>query len=276
MTKLNNIENTAELKLLRTFLTRCFLIPISILLCTLPVRSNDLPELTIVTEHLAPFQIQNSDGSLSGLSIEVINELFKIITIEPNIKIMPWARAYEVAKQKPNVLIFSIANTPHRSAMFNWLGCITKEKFSFWGLKSHYQNIPYGIEQLKDKKIAVSRYSNAEQYLTDKEFNNVLRLVQQEQNIQMLFSARVDLIVATELTVKHRAKRLGLDYQKLVKVHSAYELNNKLCVALSLGTDPRWLTRLGSAYRQLENNGTIYNIRQKWLTGEQLESSLNP
>jgi polar amino acid transport system substrate-binding protein len=232
------------------------------------VRSNDLPELTIVTEHLAPFQIQNTDGSLSGLSIEVINELFKVIAIEPNIRIMPWARAYEIAKQKSNVLIFSIAHTPQRSAKFHWLGCITEEKFSFWGLKSHYQNISYNIEQLKDEKVAISRYSNVEQYLTEKKFNNILRLVQQEQNIQMLFSARVDLIVATELTVKHRAKRLGLNPQKLVKVHSADELNNKICIALSLGTDSRWLRHLRSAFRQLENNGTIFTIRQKWLTSE--------
>ncbi len=266
MTTLSNPRITRNS--LSLFLTFYFLMLVTILLSPLPAKSADLPTLTVVTEPLAPFQIQQSNGTLSGLSIEVVNALFQIIKHDPKIQIMPWARAYKMAISKPNILIFSIAQTEYRATMFHWIGCITNEQFFFWGLKNNYRDNHYNTEQLKHHKIAVSRYSNTEQYVIDNQFSNISRLIQEEQNIQMLFSNRVDLIVATDLTIKHRTKRLGLDYQALVKVHNANELNNQLCIALSLDSDPKWIQRLKNAFLQLEANGTIEAIRQKWLATE--------
>ncbi len=254
-----------------TLSIRACIVPSVILLLTtfltpLSVQAHNLPKLKIVTENLVPFQIQQPSGDLSGLSVEVIEKMFQALTITPDIRIMPWARAYEIAKKEANVLIFSIARTPHRNLMFHWVGCITDEQFSFWGLKKNYDNKEYSITQLKQHKIAVSRHSNAEQYTIDNQFENITRLVQEDQNMQMLFSARVDLIVATELTVKHRAKKLGYNYQALTKVHNANGLNNNLCIALSLGSDPIWIQRLTSQYQQLEEKGVIDNLRKKWLS----------
>jgi polar amino acid transport system substrate-binding protein len=268
MAKLYDSKKTKNSLALRLFVTPYFLMIIIMALNALPVRSNVLPPLTIVTEHLVPFQIQHQNGNLSGFSIDVVKALFQSITHEPKIQVMPWARAYKMAVNEPNTLIFSIARAQYREAMFHWIGCIIDENFFFWGLKNNYQNNHYNIEQLKHQKIAVSRYSNAEQYVLDNQFSNISRLIQEEQNIQMLFSNRVNLIVATDLTIKHRTKRLGLNYHALVKVHNATELNNQLCIALSLDSDPKWILRLQNAFLQLESNGTIDAIRQKWLANE--------
>lgn len=267
MAKLKKSKNNATLKPIRPFLSSYILILTTVLLTSIPaLSSTDLPKLNIVTENLVPFQFENANGELSGLSIEVVKQMLAILSVAPNIKVMPWARAYEIAKNEANVLIFSIANTPHRADMFHWIGCITDEKFYFWGLKKHYKNVTYNISKLKKHKIAVSRYSNAEQFVVDNKFSNILRLIQEDQNIQMLFNSRADLIVATELTVKHRAKKLGYDYQDLIKVRNANELNNKLCIALSLNSDPILTQRLKLAYQQLEKDGTIYTLRHKWLS----------
>jgi len=268
MAKLDVSGKTKKPLSLRLSIAPCFLIVMIISLSALPVKSNELPPLTVVTEHLVPFQIQHKNGNLSGFSIDVVNSLFQNVPYQPKIQVIPWARAYKMAINEPNVLIFSLAHTQYRAAMFHWVGCVTDEKFFFWGLKKNYLNSHYNIKQLKSHKIAVSRYSNAEQYVMDKQFHNVSRLIQEEQNIQMLFSNRVDLIVATDLTIRHRTKRLGLNYQALVKVHNANELNNEICIALSLDSDPRWLQQLRSTFSQLESNGVIYAIRQKWLADE--------
>lgn len=264
--KLNKIKNSFNLTT-----AKLILFPYLLLLAfsvSLSTNGSELPKLNIVTENLVPYQILNTNGHLTGLSVEIVQEMLQRLAVTPNIKVMPWARAYEIAKNEANVLIFSIAHTPHRADLFHWIGCITDEKFSFWGLRKYYGNSSYSMAQLKAHKIAVSRYSNAEQFVLDKEFSNILRLIQEDQNIQMLFNSRADLIVATELTVKHRAKKLGYDYQQLVKVRNANELNNKLCIALSLKSEPQWAQRLRFAYQQLEQDGVIYKLRHKWLSDQ--------
>ena len=65
-------------------------------------------EIKVVTELLEPYQIKKPDGSLGGFSTDVVDALFEITKDLAEIKIMPWARAYEIALSKPNILIYSI------------------------------------------------------------------------------------------------------------------------------------------------------------------------
>ena len=126
-------------------------------------------------------------------------------------------------------------------------------------MKAHYN-----LEELKKYKTAVARFSYTEQHLLDKKFDNIVRLVKEEQNIQMLYKNRVDLVIASELTVRHRTKRLGLNYQDVVKVYSANGLTTDLSIALSINSEPAWIERLQTAYKELETNGTLAAIRKKW------------
>ncbi|MGB1262678.1 MAG: substrate-binding periplasmic protein [Cognaticolwellia sp.] len=234
-------------------------------LCILSVESRELPPLKVVTEQIAPYQFHNSDGELSGFSVEMINALFDEIDYRPEIVVLPWARAYEIAKNEANVVVFSLARTKHRESMFHWIGSITHEKFAFWGLKSKFTKPLYNLEKLKKYKTGIARFSYTEQYLLDKGFDNIARLVKEEQNIQMLYNNRVDLIIASDITVRHRAQRLGLNYDDFVKVYSADELTTDLSVALSINSDPAWVKRLQNSYQTLENKGIAAAIRKKWL-----------
>jgi polar amino acid transport system substrate-binding protein len=87
-------------------------------------------EIDVVTELLEPYQIEKADGSLGGFSTEVVEALFKITKDQASIKIMPWARAYEVALNQPNTLIYSIAHTQMRDKKFHWIGALKKERLS--------------------------------------------------------------------------------------------------------------------------------------------------
>ena len=124
-------------------LRRYFLVFTILFSCVTNGKNPDLPKLKVVTEIIAPFQLQNDNGELTGFSVEIIQALFDEIDLQPNIIVMPWARAYDVAKNEPNVLIFSIARTPHREPMFHWIGNITHETFSFWGERSKFTDKQY-------------------------------------------------------------------------------------------------------------------------------------
>ena len=220
--------------------------------------------ITVVTEVLEPYQMQSLGGHLSGFSIDVVNALFEQLEETVDIDVMSWARAYQIALTQPNVMIFSIAQTPERLAKFKWIGNLIEEKLYFWALKSRFSESVNDIEQLKQYSIAASRRSNVAEYLDEKGFPNVHILIKEAQNMQMLFNGRVDMLVATELTVRTRAKRLNFNFDQLMKLNEVTELNNNLSIAFSLTTEDEVVEKYRSAYQTLQSNGTLAALRKKW------------
>jgi len=221
-------------------------------------------EIEVVTEYLEPYQIKNSDGSLGGFSTDVVKALFEITQDQAKIQVMPWARAYEVALHRPNILIYSMAHTLIRDNKFHWIGALKDERLYFWGLKKHYTKNNYQVSELKNYKIAVSRNSNAAQYLFSQNFSNIYQLSNERQNMNMLFIDRVDLILATQITIETRAKNLGYDFKDLQKLNEVAALNNKLSIAFSLGTSPALVKKYKTAFQQLVDNGQLAKLKEKW------------
>jgi polar amino acid transport system substrate-binding protein len=221
-------------------------------------------EIKVVTEFLEPYQIKNSDGTLGGFSTDVIKALFEITKDLAVIEVMPWARAYEIALHQPNTLIYSIAHTKIREKKFHWIGALKEERLYFWGLKKHYTKTDYEVLALKNYKIAVSRNSNSAQYLLAQEFSNIYQLANERQNMNMLFVDRVDLILATQITIETRAKSLGYDFTELQRLNEVAALNNKLSIAFSMGTPAVRVKQYQIAFQQLVDNGKLAKLKAKW------------
>lgn len=64
----------------------------------------------IVTEELPPYNFTDQ-GTLTGLSTEVVQAVLHQLDLNARFQVMPWARAYELAQSAPNVLIYSITRT---------------------------------------------------------------------------------------------------------------------------------------------------------------------
>jgi polar amino acid transport system substrate-binding protein len=221
-------------------------------------------ELKVVTEYLEPYQIKNLDGSLGGYSTEVVEALFQQLNIKSNIRVMPWARAYKIAKEEKNVLIYSIAHTNERDNLFQWVGSFTKERLYFWGIKAKFP-VPVRIEALlKGYTIAASRNSNISDYLIAHNFFNIYPITIEDQGMEMLFRHRVDLIVETELNAKHRAKKLGLDFDEMIKIKEIEALNNDLSLAFSFHSDPLLVLAFQNAFKNLKISGTLNKLKNKW------------
>nr|BFE97768.1 hypothetical protein GCM10020185_83040 [Pseudomonas brassicacearum subsp. brassicacearum] len=73
--------------------------------------------LRIVTEELPPYNM-TQNGRMTGMSTEVVQAVLKEVGMDAPIHSMPWARAYELALNESNVLIYSIVRTPAREPLF--------------------------------------------------------------------------------------------------------------------------------------------------------------
>jgi len=219
--------------------------------------------ITVVTEYLEPYQTKNSDGSVGGFSTEVIHELFKITGDQADINVLPWARAYLTAKNKPNVLIYSIARTNFRENMFHWIGEFHKTQLYFWGLKKNFTE-EFTLKQLQHLRVSVSRDSNVAEYLKQQNFSAIYQTIKEEQSLPMLFLDRVDLVIATQLTMKTRAKKLNLDFNKLQRLQELSSLDNSLNAAFNTKTPPDVVDKYKKAFQKLKSNGKLKSIKEKW------------
>ena len=221
-------------------------------------------KVKVVAEHLPPYQVANSTR-LNGFAIDVTQALFAQQPQQPDIEIMPWARAYFTALNNKNTLILSIARTQSREKLFHWIGTLNTETLYVWSLASNTTQLtPYSLQQLKSAHIAVTQNSYIDQYLTRQLFTNLERLASPEQYIGMLFKQRVDFIISTEATLEQQLKILKLDISQLKKVLALQEINEKLSIALNLQSDAELVLQLQRAFAQLEENGMLEKLKQNW------------
>ena len=90
---------------------------ILILLCWLLSAQVSAIRLTVVTEDLYPYNyIEN--GELKGQATEIVVKVLKHAGIDYSIQVYPWARAYNLALNNKNVLIYSIVKIPSREKLF--------------------------------------------------------------------------------------------------------------------------------------------------------------
>lgn len=100
-------------------------------LACLALRAFAHDEIRIVTEELPPYNM-TQDGQITGMSTEVVQAVLKEVGMSAPIQSMPWARAYDIALNSENTLIYSITRTRQRENLFKWVGDIAPVH---WGSK---------------------------------------------------------------------------------------------------------------------------------------------
>jgi polar amino acid transport system substrate-binding protein len=234
-------------------------------LFTIPSFLTKAEKIKVVTEFLPPFQIKMEDGSVGGYATEVISELFKLTGDTPDVQVLPWARAYKTAKNTSTVLIYSIAHTSERDALFHWVGSLKFERFYFWGLRSEDYQSDETLTPLKNMLIASANDYNTEQYLKDNGFKNIYKVVKSEHGLLMLEKKRVDIILSNELVLRSLSDSIGFDFSKLKRLEEAQGLQNNLSIAFSLSTPSTVVQRFKLAYSQLLTSGKLVEIKKKWM-----------
>ena len=184
----------------------------------------DQTKITLVTEHLPPYQIIHEDSSVTGFAVEVVQEVFKRADINYTLHGYPWVRTYNIALKKNNYCIFSLARIPNREKLFRWIGPITeKNNAVVWGLKSNKHSRE--IKTLDDLKYYITAVNKNDVThfgmlnigLTEGE--NLYVLHHSESLINLLVTRlAIDFIVADDITISHRAKLSGVSMDSLQRV----------------------------------------------------------
>ncbi|WP_320036054.1 ABC transporter substrate-binding protein [Halarcobacter sp.] len=139
---------------------------ILVILMIVYVQAVEIPKFKIMTENYPPLNMEDKDGNLAGIGVEVFDELLKRVgssQTKQDFELMPWSRAYNIVQKKKNSVLFSTSRTKEREPLFKWVG-----PFGY--------NIN-GLIARKDSNIKINSLKDLEKYQIGTVLNDVGELM---------------------------------------------------------------------------------------------------
>lgn len=222
--------------------------------------------LLVLTEKSPPLSFERG-GRVVGVATEIFEEMSRRAGVGisgDSIAIWPWARSYEEAKTRDNVVLYSMARTEQREPLFQWVGPIINLRCTLVARKRTRMEFAGFPQVVRDYKIGTVRQSAPEQQLINKGVNksSLHRVHDMVLNVKKLGEGRIDGLLFNEPAIFHTIKELGMDADDFEVVHTLMQL--PLYYAVSKGTDPGLVRQLQDALDAMKSDGTVDRIQAKY------------
>lgn len=218
-------------------------------------------ELRILTENLPPLNYIK-DGVLVGPAVDIVKEIQKRVGSHEQIKIYPWARAYQMALRLENIILFGMTRTSERENKFKWIGPIARKRDILVARKESGIKILSLEDAKKVKQIGAIRGDAKEIYLKSMGFTNIVPTHDELKNIQKLMHDRIDLWVYKQPGLKTICDLAGIDINELEEVFNLREFD--ISIAFSKKTPEPTILKWHKAFNEMSTDGTIEKIRTRW------------
>jgi polar amino acid transport system substrate-binding protein len=220
-----------------------------------------LAPLTVVTEDLAPYSYAEGER-ITGYATELVQEALAQAGLDYTLHLYPWARAYQMAQTQPNVLIYSMVRTPERERRFQWIAQIAPRNVYLFKLATRHDIQVHTLEDLRPYRIASNRGDVVEEQLQLLGLTADLAATD-ESSLRKLAAGRVDLMVASELTMQGICERARIPCELLERTMIMPGLG-EYYVAASLGTPAATVRALRAAFARLRNSGYMQRAAAKY------------
>jgi len=224
-------------------------------------------EITVVTEEYPPYNF-TENNVVTGCSTEIVQEVLTRAGIDYSIRSYPWARAYKMAQDKPNVLIYSIGRNENREKLFKWVDVVAPYDIYFFKAKARTDVEVKNLDDAKKYRIGAVRDDVRAQYLQKKGFetDKNLKLVPHDSmSIKKLLAGRIELIPIDKLGLAYLMKKEGLNIEDLEPVLLLEDLSAGLYLAFSLKTDDAIVEKCKKALSEMKEDGTYDKIMSKYV-----------
>jgi polar amino acid transport system substrate-binding protein len=230
---------------MESVMKKLFLIVASVFLVSVqPALS---AELTILTENLPPLNYVEN-GVLVGPSVEIVKEIQRRVGSHEQIKVYPWARAYKMALEEENVVLFGMTHTKVRDDIFKWVGPLATKR---------------DMEDAKKvKRIGTLRDDTRENLLKSHGFTNLEPVSDEQKNAKKLVLGRIDLWAYKQPGLKTVCDLAGVDYNEMEEVYHLRVID--VSIAFSKKTSDSIVQKWRNAFDEMLADGTIMQIRNKW------------
>ncbi|HJV70013.1 transporter substrate-binding domain-containing protein [Ideonella sp.] len=215
--------------------------------------------IQIVTEDSSYTYLQG--GKVAGPATEIVEATLKRAGLSDyRIALYPWARAYDMALQEPNTLIFLIARTPAREAQFKWAGEFMRIEYHLYKLRSRHDVTVRNLDDARQYAVGVMRDDVRQQYLQSRGFDKLVVSARNADSLRMLLERKVHLLPLPENDVIRFCKEANVDPAALEKVLTLSEMTTGIYMAYSHSTPNETVARTRAAFDRLKADGTVARL----------------
>jgi polar amino acid transport system substrate-binding protein len=222
-------------------------------------------ELQLLTEEYPPLSF-TKDGKVGGLSVEIVDEIQRRVGSKVAIQVLPWARAYRMAQEQPDVALFGTTRTAERDKLFQWVGPIVAGRTSLYAKRGTGLRLNSLAELGAGDAVIVPREDYKHQLLKAAGVTNLQTVNTHEQMVRMVLYGRGTLMAANSLTLPTLLANVGASPQDLELVYTFHQA--EAYVAFSLGTPPEVVREWQAALNAMKRDKTFARIYAKWLPDE--------
>lgn len=232
----------------------------SILFIYSPLMANQT--IKVVTEELKPLNYEEN-GKIKGSATEIVKKVLYKAGVNYGINLYPWARAYVMAQNDKNTLIYTINRTKKRESKFKWIGLVdtpTMES-SLYKLKNNQIFTIKTMDDAKDLRIGVIRDDVNHEFLLEGGFTKIYPVTKPTQYIHMLIYDRVDLIIGSYPILVQEFNKIDKSIDTIENVLVAR--GSAPYMALSSQTSDKLFDKIKKAYLDLVLSGEIPKFETK-------------
>ena len=225
--------------------------------------------LTILTENSGDNNYLAEDGSIKGHNVDLVREIMARLGVKSRIQLLPWKRAYMMARGSGSVALFSTTRTHAREKMFKWVGPLHVSKFVLYGRRGAGIRLKTLEDAKRLKGIGCYRDDVREQFLKARGFKNLESLYGSDANainLRKVLLGRVDLWITSNKVMINTALHMGVDPYTLeealvVKRIYAY-------IAFSRGTPDAVVSAWQTSLEEIKRDGAYQRIMLRYPTGK--------
>lgn len=225
-----------------------------LLAITQPSLAMEDTSLVVVTEELPPYNFTNAQGQIDGINTRIVRQILQSAELDYKMISYPWVRAYAIAQQTENVLIFTIAKNKQRAPYFHWYCPLMPSSGLYLvRLKTNSHLEVNRLEDALQYRIGVVKDGNLYNYLTNHGFSDNIQLdvtAKDATNIKKLFKGRVDFVGLNPETLPHYLAQFGKEMKDVDMEFKLYQEGPR-CMALNINSSPIIIDKLNRAFSKI-------------------------
>ena len=219
--------------------------------------------IRLYTEEQPPYNFITSQGTVSGSSAEVVNEIAKRTGDRISVTLVTWDKGIQTVSEENGTALFSTVRTDEREPNYKWVGPISTVELAFYGRKGFSDNIST-IEDLRDiGPIAVVRNDVREDVLSENNIENRIIFPDDYACIDALMKDTAVLWFGTSDILSQSAKTLAVNPESLKKVWVYMKAD--LYIAFNRETPDDLIIRWQTALDEMKDDGTFTMIQERYI-----------
>ena len=224
---------------------------------TIGLASPSGAQIRLVTEIYPPFNFQDREGRVTGVSTDIVREMMHRSKIDYSISVLPWKRAYLQALSQRDTCVYSTAETAERRDKFLWVGPIISNDWVLFARKGRF-NGPLRLDDAMKYRIGGYPGDAITQFLQE-EGVAVDVTGKDESNLRKLMADRIDLWPSGLVIGEYRAGQEGAEIEPVTTLKSV-----SVGLACNKGMDNGVIAILRDHLLAMSEDGTLIRIRAAW------------